>query len=92
MEQELTDIGSVDVLQVPHHGSYTSGSAAFLEEISPDYALISCGKNNDYGHPHDVTLSRLEEVGAEIYRTDHSGTLVVTVNEGQISVETENKS
>ena len=92
VEQELTDIGSVDVLQVPHHGSYTSGSAAFLEEISPDYALISCGKNNDYGHPHDVTLSRLEEVGAEIYRTDHSGTLVVTVNEGQISVETENKS
>lgn len=92
VEQALTGIGPVDVLQVPHHGSYTSSSAAFLEDISPDIALISCGKNNDYGHPHDVTLSRLEQAGAEIYRTDQLGTLMVTINEGQILVKTENKS
>lgn len=92
VEQELTHIGQVDVLQVPHHGSYTSSSEEFLQAIAPDVALISCGRNNDYGHPHEVTLSRLEAVGAEIYRTDHLGTLVVTINEGQISVKTENKS
>ena len=91
VEQKLTGIGPVDVLQVPHHGSYTSSSAAFLEEISPDIALISCGKNNDYGHPHDVTLSRLEQAGAEIYRTDQLGTLVVTVQEGQILMKIENE-
>jgi len=92
VEQELTDIGTIDLLQVPHHGSNTSSSQAFLEAISPDYGLISCGRNNDYGHPHEVVLSRLEAAGAEIFRTDLSGTLVVTVHEGQISVKTENES
>ena len=92
VEETLLPLGHIDVLQVPHHGSYTSSSAAFLEDLSPDYALISCGLNNDYGHPHGSTLSRLESIGAEIYRTDLQGTLVVRVVEGQISIQTENKS
>ena len=91
VEAALPHIGPVDVLQVPHHGSYTGCSAAFLQAISPDWALISCGESNDYGHPHDVVLSRLEETGAEIYRTDRQGTLVVEILEGQIRVKTENK-
>ena len=92
VELQLPDIGPVDVLQVPHHGSGGSSCREFLEDISPDYALISCGKNNDYGHPHDSVLERLEDVGAVVHRTDREGTLVVTVREGQITVKSENKS
>ena len=86
------EVGQVDVLQVSHHGSSSASSADFLAKIAPDYALISCGENNDYGQPHREVLSRLEDIGAEIYRTDLQGTLVVQVNEGQISVKIENKS
>ena len=91
VEAQLPDIGKVDVLQVAHHGSNGSSSQAFLQKITPDYALISCGKNNDYGHPHADVLSRLQALGAQIYRTDRDGTVVVRVNEGEISVKIENK-
>lgn len=87
----LPGLGPVDLLQVAHHGSGASSCREFLEAVSPDYALISCGKNNDYGHPHDSVLERLADVGARIRRTDLEGTLVVTVREGQISVEGENE-
>jgi competence protein ComEC len=90
-EPNLPAIGPVDVLQVAHHGSNGSSSQAFLQKITPDYALISCGKNNDYGHPHADVLSRLQALGAQIYRTDRDGTVVVRVNEGEISVKIENK-
>ncbi|MBQ4578002.1 MAG: MBL fold metallo-hydrolase [Clostridia bacterium] len=85
-EPLLPPIGPVDVLQVAHHGSYTSSTKAFLEEVRPTYALISCGKNNEYGHPHNVVIARLEEVDARIHRTDEEGTLLVRVIEGQIAV------
>ena len=90
VELQLPDMGPVDVLQVSHHGSGGSSCEAFLENLLPRYALISCGKNNDYGHPHDSVLERLEDVGAVIHRTDREGTLVVTIREGQIAVKSEN--
>ena len=90
VEQTLSGIGHIDVLQVPHHGSSTSSCEAFLQDISPDYALISCGRNNDYGHPHAEVLERLAQTGATICRTDEQGTIVVRVVEGEISVKTEN--
>ena len=62
-----------DVLKVGHHGSYTSTSEAFLKAVSPDYAVISCGKGNDYGHPHQETLELLDEYGVDTLRTDLSG-------------------
>ena len=65
-----------DILIVGHHGSTYSSSQAFLEEVRPQYAVISCGKDNDYGFPHRLALRRLESVGAEIMRTDESGTIV----------------
>lgn len=67
-----------DVLKVGHHGSETSSSAEFLNAVTPDYAVISCGVNNSYGHPHKEALSRLEDIGAEIYRTDTQGTVTIT--------------
>lgn len=65
-----------DVFKVSHHGSSDANSAAFLKAVDPEYAVISCGKSNDYGHPHKSTLRRLKKIGAEIFRTDKQGTIV----------------
>ncbi len=65
-----------DVLKVGHHGSTTSSSEAFLDAVSPDYAVIMCGKGNDYGHPHLETLGNLNARGITIYRTDELSTIV----------------
>ena len=89
VEQSLLPLGHVDVLQVAHHGSGASSCREFLEDLSPEHALISCGRNNDYGHPHAVVLERLGAVGASIWRTDEQGSIVVRIREGQITVETE---
>ncbi len=64
-----------DVLKVPHHGSTTSSSLGFLEAVSPEYAIISVGKGNSYGHPDYDTIQKLKQVNAEIYRTDELGTI-----------------
>ena len=66
----------VDILGVGHHGAATSSGADFLSALSPTYAVISCGKNNSYGHPNDGTLERLDAAGAEVFRTDRDGTIV----------------
>ncbi len=71
------------VLKVPHHGSQTSLSAAFLAAIRPQVAIISCGADNEFGHPHASTLDRLAAAGCTILRTDQNGTVeVVTDGEG----------
>ena len=66
-----------DVLKVGHHGSGTSSSQAFLSLVDPDYAVISCGFDNKYGHPHAQTLTRLNAMGISLYRTDTDGTVVL---------------
>ena len=66
----------VDVLKVGHHGSDTSSTEAFLKAVSPEYAIIMVGDNN-YGHPNNVVLDRLDSLGAQIYRTDKEGTIVM---------------
>jgi competence protein ComEC len=70
------DIDS-EVLKVAHHGSYSSTSQQFLAEVTPQYAVIFCAAGNDYGYPHDEVLERLASVGAEVLRTDQSGTIVL---------------
>ena len=67
----------VDVLKVGHHGSNTSSSKNFLEQIKPEVALISVGQGNTYGHPTQATLKRLSNIGAKIYRTDENGTILL---------------
>ncbi len=64
---------SADILKVGHHGSKTSTSKKWLNAVDPQYAVISCGLDNDYGHPHKVIVNRLEEYGVEYYRTDLLG-------------------
>ncbi|MBP3379349.1 MAG: MBL fold metallo-hydrolase [Ruminococcus sp.] len=79
----------IDVYKTGHHGSDTSSSEKFLEAISPDYAVISCGEGNSYGHPDDVTMEKLEKYTDKIYRTDLCGTVVITTDGENISVSTE---
>ncbi|MCH5353883.1 MAG: MBL fold metallo-hydrolase [Acutalibacter sp.] len=65
-----------DVLKCGHHGSRTSTSAKFLKAVDPEYAVISCGKDNSYGHPHEETLEKLNMLGTSIYRTDTDKTVL----------------
>ena len=80
---------SADILKVSHHGSGYSTKEAFLKSVAAEAAIISCGKNNIYGHPHAETLERLETADTEIYRTDTSGTILVTLKQdGSFEIET----
>lgn len=67
-----------DVYQVGHHGSSSSSSQAFIDALSPTWAVISCGEGNSYGHPHAETLNRLRSEGILVFRTDEQGTIVAT--------------
>ncbi len=80
-----------DVLKVGHHGSKTSSTKEFLLEVSPEYAVISCGENNEFGHPHDSVLKRFAEIeeDGKLYRTDKNGHIVFVTDGEQISVSTE---
>lgn len=75
-----------DVLKLGHHGSKTSTSADFLRKVNPKYAVISCGKNNDYGHPHKGTLKKLEYTNTEVHRTDLEGTIRMQTDGHKITV------
>ena len=72
-----------DILKAGHHGSRTSSSQKFLDQINPKLIIISCGKNNDYGHPHQETMNRYEKLNAKIYRTDESGDVLITQTPNQ---------
>jgi competence protein ComEC len=69
-----------DVLKVGHHGSYSSTTQAFLDQVNPKYAVISCEKGNDYGHPHKETLVKLNGKNIKVFRTDLEGTIIATSN------------
>lgn len=91
-EHDIIDEGydlSATVLKVGHHGSETSSSYRFLREVMPEYAIISVGKDNSYGHPHDEPLSRLKDVGAEIYRTDECGDIIAESDGITVKIYTE---
>lgn len=64
-----------DILKVGHHGSNTSSSEPFLRAVFPKVAVISVGKNNRYGHPYQITLEHLQQLGIPVLRTDQDGTI-----------------
>ena len=76
----------IDVLKVGHHGSKTSSSKEFIDEISPKYSIISVGMNNRYGHPSDVVLDNLSS--SKIYRTDKDGSIMFKVEKNRMNIET----
>ena len=78
-----------DVLKVGHHGSNSSTSEDFLNQLMPEIAIIQVGKGNDYGHPQKTILDRLSKMNIEIFRTDLNGTVVITSDGKVNSVNTE---
>ncbi|KRQ86143.1 Hydroxyacylglutathione hydrolase [Caloramator mitchellensis] len=69
-----------DIIKIGHHGSVSSTGKSFIKKVSPKYAVISCGRDNDYGHPHKETLEILNSLGINILRTDESGTIIFAMD------------
>lgn len=87
-EEEMINKGlklQANVLKVGHHGSSSSTTEDFLERVAPQYAVISLGKDNKYGHPHRETLEKLQERGISVLRTDEMGTIIATSDGKNIS-------
>ena len=80
------DIPNIDLLKVGHHGSKTSSSKEFINEIKPKYSIISVGKNNRYGHPNKEVLNNLEN--SKIYRTDKDGSILFKIKNNKLKIET----
>lgn len=78
---------SCDVLKVGHHGSSTSSNESFLKKANPEYAVISCGKDNKYGHPHEETLEKLKQIHAKVLRCDEMGTITIKTDGENLQVE-----
>lgn len=77
-------LSETDALKVGHHGSHSASSKGFLQMTKPQYAIISCGKKNHYGHPHEETLMQLQTIGARVYRTDQCGAIILHIQSGKI--------
>lgn len=93
-EQTILDSGAnlqSTVLKVGHHGSASSTSYHFLYEVMPQYAVISVGQNNPYGHPTEETLSRLRDADVKVYRTDIQGDVICTSDGTTVSFSVEKK-
>ena len=80
------NLQDIDVLKVGHHGSKTSSSKEFINEVKPKYSIISVGKNNRYGHPNDNVLDNLED--SKIYRTDQDGSIMFKIKYNKLKIET----
>lgn len=78
--------GAVTVMKVNHHGSNTSTTPAFLSRYRPEVAVIQSGEDNSYGHPTPEVLGRLEEAGAEVFRTDLHGDVIVEIDRDEVEV------
>ena len=83
---EKYNVSKIDVLKVGHHGSKTSSSKSFINEVNPKYSIISVGKNNRYGHPNKEVLNNLE--GSKIYRTDQDGSIEIKINKTEDKIKT----
>ncbi len=79
-----TSVFDCDLYQAGHHGSYTSSTRSFVEAMSPDAAVISCGKNNSYGHPHGEVLNTFGDLGVEVFRTDEEGTILFVTDGAEL--------
>ena len=80
------NLKNIDFLKVGHHGSNTSSSKHFINQIKPKYSLISVGKNNRYGHPKEEVLNNLEQ--SKIYRTDLNGSIGIKLNKNGYKIRT----
>ena len=82
-----------DVLKLGHHGSHSSTSEEFLKAVDPSIAIVSCAKDNKYGHPHKETMSNLKKAGITVYETFRDGDITISSNGKKLDVKlhSENK-
>lgn len=80
------NLQKIDLLKVGHHGSKTSSSNNFINEINPKYSIISVGKDNRYGHPNDSVLENLNK--SKIYRTDQDGSIIFEIKNNKFNIKT----
>ncbi len=85
--EETRNWPKVDLLKVGHHGSNTSSSEEFLNQVKPKYSIIMVGKNNSYKLPKSETIEKLNKIGSQIYRTDENGTIQVTSDGNDIEIK-----
>ena len=83
---------NADVLKVGHHGSNTSTGYRFLNEVDPTYGVISVGKDNSYGHPHEEPMSRLNQAGVTLFRTDELGHVIASYDGKEVTFTWNNQS
>ena len=83
---KYVDLGKADILKIAHHGSSGGTSAQFLQEVHPDWAIISCGKNNRYGHPHKETLQRLKDADCRWLSTSVQGAVCVEMDKNGYAI------
>ena len=83
---EKYNLNDIDFFQVGHHGSKTSSSEGFINEMNPKYSIISVGKNNRYGHPKDSVLNILSNT--KVYRTDLDGSIEIKLNKNGYKIST----
>lgn len=86
VESQLSSV-KAEVIKIGHHGSDSSTMASFLSKVNPQYAVISVGTGNSYGHPANETILKLKDAGVNTYRTDQLGTIIFTSNGSSISVD-----
>lgn len=77
---------SADLIKIGHHGSSYSSSANFIEQVSPKFAIISSGNDNQYGHPSNMTLETLNKFSVKIYRTDQLGHIIASSDGNTINI------
>ena len=85
---EISEEGAKRLQKKRHHGSLTSSTQEFLEQVKPKVALVSAGRNNRFGHPHPQIVERMEKQGIFLYRTDLDGAVKILLNDGEITIET----
>lgn len=94
-ERTIVESGQLlcsNVYKVAHHGSSGANSKAYLDTVSPEYAVISCGRDNSYGHPHKEVLQLLQDRSITTYRTDEQGTIIVSSDGETLSFREERKT
>ena len=85
---QQSGFAGIDIYKAAHHGSKYSNTQALLAQLQPETAIISCGENNRYGHPHAETVARLEQTGSGIWMTKDTGAITIHIRKGCYTIET----
>lgn len=86
-DERYTNFGKL-ILKAGHHGSRTSSSELFIEALQPKLAIISAGKNNRYGHPHEEVLQTFEKYDVKTFSTAEEGTIILSIQDGKVQLQT----